>query len=512
MGMLFDNVPRRFFNPLAAVTNGSSGQIYASCLLSFNQLFASEAQVPREELRDAVVDVLTAGNVNGMDDPRLDDQTETDFGRAAVRGGKKAVQEPLTDEDAEIQVRLDLANRILKYLSDEEVGWIEEGVDNGTLRRTFMITEQAMLLADYIERASSQKFDEMSNYLYNSYLVVTDFSRNTQERINNNPYSSVILNVYNNMVRLNGQLKLLRRSIRRIVKTVTGSLSFDELMDHLDEYLDGEFIGEFTRLINNENASLFSGPILTTLHRLVGREKTRNIFVTDCMAANRDEQMTRQQALERVMDQVGYVEDFLKNGYNGIIRDIRNQMVDYIMITRLKLKMGMDLSAGSQDRVAHFLQILADMDPEAELPDEIGAAFRLLNADFVSAQSIRGARVVHGKIKAVPTDAVMLSGDELEEARMELKRQSESPHTRQKMKIYTDYYKKNHVVRASDLPLATKEDITNNLAAASFADANGMRVTVDEKYLQSETTRMRDFSLEDESVRGKEHQDGESEL
>lgn len=512
MGMLFDIVPRRFFNPLAAVTNGSSGQICASCLLSFNQLFASEAQVPREEVRDAVVDVLAAGNITGIDDPLLEPEAEAKDDFLAARKEKNMSQEQVSDEDEEIRLRMDLANRILKYLSDEEVGWIEEGVDNGTLHRTFMITEQAMLLADYIERASSQKFDEMSNYLYNSYLVVTDFSKNVEDRMNNHPYTSVILNVYSNIVKLNGQLKLLRRSIRRIVKKVTGSLSFDELMDHLSEYLDGEFIGEFTRLINNENASLFSGPILTTLHRLVGREKTRDIFITDCMATYRDEQMTRQQALDRVMDQVGYVEDFLKNGYNGIIRDIRNQMVDYIMITRLKLKMGMDLSAGSQDRIAHFLQILAKLDPGMELPEEMNAAFRMTHMDFISTQSVRGARIVHGKIDAAPADAVTLSEDELEEARMELKSQSESPHTRQKMKIYTDFYKKDHVVRASDLPLATKEDITNDLAAASFAGTNDMRVTVDEHYLQSGTMRMRDFTLVDEEVSGKEQNNGKSDI
>ena len=38
MGRLFDNVPRRFFNPLAAVSSGNTSQLYASCLLSFTSL------------------------------------------------------------------------------------------------------------------------------------------------------------------------------------------------------------------------------------------------------------------------------------------------------------------------------------------------------------------------------------------------------------------------------------------------------------------------------------------
>lgn len=504
MAELFNVVPHRFFNPLAAVTNGQNGQVYASCLLAFNQIFTSETQVPREDLRNAVLDVLAAGNVSSMDDPELRPETADEV-------KKENTSAKMTSEDALLQKRTELANRILLYLADEEVGWIEEGVDSGTFRRTYMMTEQAMLLADYVERASAQKFDEMSNYLYNSYLVIADFTKHTKERTGNHPYTSVILNIYDNMVRMNGQLKLLRRAIQRIIRAVTGNLSFDELMDHLAEYLDGEFIGEFMRLINNENGSLFSGPILTMLHRLIGNEKTRMIFVEDCMAVHKEENMTRQQALDLVLDQTGFIENFLNEGYGGIVRDIRNQMVDYIMITRLKLKMGMDLSEGSQDMIAHYLQILSLLDSNAKVPEDMARAFRLLDAHFVSPRSVRGARILHEKMKASPEDTVMLSQDDLEEARAELKNQAESLHTRQKMKAYMDYYRKNHVVRASDLPLFTKDDITNNLAAASFADANRMDVKVDDEYLRSGSLQMRDFSLTDREehfTQGSEEPDG----
>ena len=53
MGKLFDNLPRRFFNPLAAITNGGSQQeFYAECMLAINSLFADRTQVSREDLKD----------------------------------------------------------------------------------------------------------------------------------------------------------------------------------------------------------------------------------------------------------------------------------------------------------------------------------------------------------------------------------------------------------------------------------------------------------------------------
>ena len=53
MGKLFDNLPRRFFNPLAAITNGGSQQeFYAECMLAINSLFADRTQVSLEDLKD----------------------------------------------------------------------------------------------------------------------------------------------------------------------------------------------------------------------------------------------------------------------------------------------------------------------------------------------------------------------------------------------------------------------------------------------------------------------------
>ena len=56
MGKLFDNLPRRFFNPLAAMSGGESlQQFYAECLLLINSLFADRTQVSRDDVKDEII-------------------------------------------------------------------------------------------------------------------------------------------------------------------------------------------------------------------------------------------------------------------------------------------------------------------------------------------------------------------------------------------------------------------------------------------------------------------------
>ncbi|WP_194610038.1 Wadjet anti-phage system protein JetA family protein [Clostridium vitabionis] len=501
MGRLFDNVPRRFFNPLAAVSSGNTSQLYASCLLSFNQAFAMSAQVSRETLRDAVVDILLAEHVTDFEDPEMG---------AAVMADR-ANGEPSGSDDggktADLsQQRMAFASRILSYLSQDDIGWLEEGFDSSTFRRTYMMTEQAMILAGYIERASSLRVDEMSNYLYNTYLALDDFSRHMNLRKNNNPYTSVIVNAYTNISNLCGSLKILRRSMKRIVKSVTGKLTFEELMDHLTEYLDGDFIGEFTRLVNNENVSLFSGPVITMLHRLMRDADIRNLFVEDCMRTNKDRNLSREGAERLVDDQVSYVVDFLENGYVALVREIREQMVDYIMIVRLKFKLSMELSEESRDVVGRFLRKLAELDPDADTPADLADALEILHAEFISPRSVRNAPVRHGKIKTVARDAEVLSDEDRSAARDALMKAQESPYTREKMKVYASHFQKNGMIRASDLPLETHADLLNDLAASAFAPGNGMRAEVDSAYLRSGDMELRDFTLVDDQageIRGK---------
>ena len=75
MGKLFDNLPRRFFNPLAAMSGGESlQQFYAECLLLINSLFADRTQVSRDDLKDEIINLLLADHIQSIDTAENEDQ------------------------------------------------------------------------------------------------------------------------------------------------------------------------------------------------------------------------------------------------------------------------------------------------------------------------------------------------------------------------------------------------------------------------------------------------------
>jgi hypothetical protein len=493
MGRLFDNLPRRFFNPLAAIANGGEQQeFYAECMLLINSLFADRTQIARDELKDEIVNLLLADHIQSIDETDMEAAAGTSaavFSKSGDRMSQDAGQPP---EER-------MANHIISYLSDEEVGWIEEGIDSRTYSRTYMITEQGMILANYILRASTMKLDEMSNYLYNTYLALDDFTRHRKERVNNNPYTLVIVNAYTNIKSLAASLKMLRRSIKRIVQKVTGKLTFQELMDNLGEYIDGDFIGEFTRLVDSENASLFRGPITTMLRKILNSRQNEEIFIRDCMKAAKEEQLTWERARVRIYEQVTFIEDFLTDGYTDLIRDIRSQMVGYIMTVRLKLKMTMNIADNAQEVLGQFIRRLSGYAAGEETPEDARSAFRILENFYISTGSVKNGSRRREKIQNRTVQQTVLSEEELMEEQEKWRRMQDVPYTKDKMKQYADAYKIHGMVRAVDLPLATKEDALADLAAASFAAANDMDVHVDEDYIRTGPIQMRDFTLTDQT-------------
>lgn len=479
MAALFDNVPRKFFNPLAALSQGAQQQFYAECIITINSLFAQNAQVSREELKETIVDLLRADNIEELDESDMSTRSK------------------ITAEDRMQSPEERTASHVISYLADEEVGWIEEGIDSRTYSRMYMITEQGMMLADYVQRASSMKLDEMSNYLYNTFLALDDFSRHTKERENTNPYTLVIVNAYTNIRSLYSSLKMLRRSIKRIVQKVTGHLTFQQLMDNLGDYIDGDFIGEFTRLVDSENASLFRAPITTMLRKLMNTKRTREIFIRDCMKAGKEEHLTWGNAELRVNEQCAFIEDFLTEGYPEIVRDIRNQMVEYIMVVRLKLKMTMDIADGTQEVVGAFIKKLSEYPAGEETPQQLLEAFRILENNYISPGSVKSGAKRRGKLKNQKATQTVLSADEIAEEQAKMRRMQDIPYTKDKMKAFADQYKVDGVVRATNLPMATKDDVISDVAAAAFAQANGMDVTVEDNYIETPQVSLRDFTMKD---------------
>lgn len=61
---------------------------------------------------------------------------------------------------------MDLTSQIIRKLSSDEVGWLEEEIDDVTFGRNIIMTEQGIMLAELLARLEKPETAEFSSYIY----------------------------------------------------------------------------------------------------------------------------------------------------------------------------------------------------------------------------------------------------------------------------------------------------------------------------------------------------------
>ena len=122
---IFNLIPIGFFNPLAS---GSNNRIYADCLQVIYDEYDREItfRMERDRIRDAIAIYLMENHIDVVSD--IDDYS---------------LEQTVTDEKAASSSYSDLASQIIRKLSSNEVGWLEEEIDDATFGRNIIKTGEA---------------------------------------------------------------------------------------------------------------------------------------------------------------------------------------------------------------------------------------------------------------------------------------------------------------------------------------------------------------------------------
>ena len=112
---IFNLIPIGFFNPLAS---GSNNRIYADCLQLIYDEYDREItfRMERDRIRDAIAIYLMDNHIDV--DLDIDDYS---------------LEQTVTDEKATSSSYSDLASQIIRKLASDEVGWLEEEIDESIL-------------------------------------------------------------------------------------------------------------------------------------------------------------------------------------------------------------------------------------------------------------------------------------------------------------------------------------------------------------------------------------------
>ncbi len=159
---VFNAIPENFFNYLAS---NSNQRLYSQCLRLIYEQYEREVsyRIPRNQIRDALAIYLLENHVS----------LEVD------------------EETGPMKNHTELATSILRKFCAKNVGWLEEENDDATYEKQIMITEQGLLLAEFLIRLEKPEKEEYSGYIFNIYNTFQN-----EELWRENPYVNGIKNIH----------------------------------------------------------------------------------------------------------------------------------------------------------------------------------------------------------------------------------------------------------------------------------------------------------------------------
>lgn len=464
MAKLFDKIPSGFFNCLSS---GSNHRIYSDCLQIIYEQYDREIsyRIARNRIRDAIAVYLLENHVDFVEE----------------------------GEDKEKQKsHNDLANSIIRKFCSKEIGWLEEDNDDTTYEKHIIMTEQGVLLAEFLQQLEKPEREEFSSYIFNIYNILRN-----EEQWNSDPYVACVKNVYRNAKQLSKALKRLATFIKKIIEKMVKEESLESLTENILEYCEGVFIREYARLTKQQNIHIYRSFIRTKLEYLQNDEELFELLVIGCAV---EEELEEQEAKELVLDILESTKRFLSDDYDRIMRDIKHKINVYLQIAVGRARFLRNRETDVRGCVEQTLRYLAEememLGWKEELPEEMGYLFSLERNEFLDMGSLRFPRKAQTVRKETRVELEEMTEEDIQKAKEALEREAYNPFSKEKMKMYLDTVmgqKRN--LDCEELPMESKRDLLSSLSAVAYGQENGYVINPMEGYLETNGMILRRFQI-----------------
>lgn len=291
---LFDTLPGSFFNCLAS---GSTNRVYADCLLLIYHEYDREItyRIPRSQVRDALAVYLMEHQV-----------------------------EKLEDEPEENTNYNEMANAVIRRFCSREVGWLEEDIDDATYEKHIMMTEQGVVLAEFLQQLMKPEREEFSSYIFNVYNILKD-----PDQWENDPYINGLRAVYRNAKLLSKALKRLATFIKKIIERMVQEETMESLTENILEYCEGDFIKEYARLTKQQNIHIYRSYIRLRLEEIQNDAALLELLAKGCRL---EENRSLEESKGVVQDMLHTIRQFFTEEYDEIMRDIKHKITVYLQL------------------------------------------------------------------------------------------------------------------------------------------------------------------------------------
>ena len=505
---LFNQLPNGFFNLLAS---NSNNQIYADCLELIFREYEREVsyRIPRDRIRDAIAIYIAENHIKALDETDTDTTVNKSSGQETrydskqdsrqdkkkgqiksegLRVKKDAVnavskgrgKNKQQDANAVDQSPNDIASRIIYKFLDSNIGWLEEEIDDVTYERQIIMTEQGVLLAEFLMNLKRPEKAEFASYIFDIYNTI-----NNKDQWQDNPYVFALKSVYRNAKALAKSLKRLSTYMKKYIEQMVHEETLESLTNNLLEYSTGNFIHEYARLTKQSNIHLYRQSINKKLRQLRNNKELFELLVIGCFDEEEDIS-SEAEAEEFVIDLIDNTNRFLNQDYDEILRDIKNKITLYLDIAIGRARFIQNKEADARGKVEQVLKYIAtemeSLGMKEEIPEEMTSLFAMDSQEFLDLQSLRYPRKAQPIRKATVDQYEEMTEEDRERARMLQEKEAYNPYARELMKQYIEQQLQGRTTMTSEeLPLSSRRDVLAAVSAAAYGDQNGYDIIMDQE-------------------------------
>jgi hypothetical protein len=462
MANIFDLIPSGFFNNLAS---GSNQRIYSDCILIIYAEYEREIsyRIPRSRIRDALALYFMENHI--------------ELSGEEFSGDKNAG---------------DMASSIIRKFSSPETGWLEEEIDDATYEKQIIMTENGILLAEFLNQLKKPEKEEFSSYIFNIYNTL-----NNEEQWKENPYVDGIRNINRNARALSKALKKLSTFIRKIIERMVKEQTLESLTENILEYCEGDFIREYSRLTKQQNVHIYRAFIRTKLDGMLAEEALFAQMTGECA---REEDISNEQAQDMVLDMIQSTKRFLVEDYDQIMKDIKHKINVYLQIAvgraRFLRNRESDVRGSVEQTMRYIMEEMTELSMKEELPGEMSALFSLERHEFIDEGSIRFPRKNQIIRTQVETELEEMTTEDIDAARRAQQREAYNPYSKELMKTYIEQkIGEDGTLTSDELPLNSKRDMLASLSSLAYARENGFRVELLDGYFEANDMILRRFRI-----------------
>ncbi|MCI8401802.1 MAG: hypothetical protein HFI38_06875 [Lachnospiraceae bacterium] len=464
MENLFHVIPAGFFNCLSG---GSNKEIYSDCIQIIYEQYDREIsyRIARSHIRDAVAAYLLENHVDYIE------------GEEENSSGKNYNE---------------LANSVIRRFCSKDVGWLEEDNDDATYEKHIIMTEQGILLAEFLQQLKKPEREEFSSYIYNIYHVLR-----SEEQWSRDPYVDGLKNIYRNAKWLSKALKRLATFIKKIIERMVQEESLESLTENVLEYCEGDFIREYARLIKQQNIHIYRSFIRSKLEAMRGDGELFELLVIGCAM---EEGVTEEAAEEQVADMIERTKGFLSEDYDRIMRDIKHKINVYLQIAigraRFLRNREADVRGSVEQTIRYIAEEMEALGWKKEIPEEMRSLFLLERNEFIDTGSVRFPRKAQTVRKETFAGLEEMTAEDLKRAREAHEREACNPYSKEKMKAYLEHSMgTERRIHSEQLSMESKRDLLCALSAVAYGEENGYEVEPEEGYLEVNQMLLRRFQI-----------------